>query len=379
MSEIPGTSGNGTTASPEPVACAGGESANDGDDPCDDGLECTIDACSGGTCVHELLPSSCLIDGECYEHNGNDPENACRYCDTTIDAERWTNWPSTVTCDDDVWCNGTDICDGAGHCVHEFPDENRCTESGSCALEACDEERRTCYASSTTVCDESEREVRCSTTQSGCGGSIEWRGVTRYCSGSSPDCDGEVIASDVWESDASCEPSQVCGGVEASCQDSLECVAWCDPATDLCWLTSNSPEPLMWEDALSYCEDGRWGGVSDWRLPDLGQWLTIFRGCREGAPTGTFDRVTCRLDPPDCVDTECRPASITGDCSACPEIMGPGEEGCYWPAELGGSCSDGFWSSTTEYGPWHWIAYVDESRVFYGAENPEYVRCVYRR
>src|SRR5690606_19289727 len=112
----------------------------------------------------------------------------------------------------------------SGTCIHEFAGGNRCNEEeGPCALATCDEERRTCYAPETTACDAAERELRCSSTTA-CGASVEWRGLTRYCSGSSPECDGAVVTSDTWQIEQTCGSDEVCGGSPAACQPSLSCV-----------------------------------------------------------------------------------------------------------------------------------------------------------
>ena len=58
------------------------------------------------------------IGGQCVSHNAKDPSNPCRYCDATINQHGWTNASSSASCDDGLWCNGDDTCDGSAACEH---------------------------------------------------------------------------------------------------------------------------------------------------------------------------------------------------------------------------------------------------------------------
>jgi hypothetical protein len=88
-----------------------GECRNDLRD-CDDGIFCTLDFCipDGGGCIHDEDDSLC------------DDGNPCSrdYCDDDAfgEEDQCNHQPDdTATCDDMLFCNGTETC-GSGTCVH---------------------------------------------------------------------------------------------------------------------------------------------------------------------------------------------------------------------------------------------------------------------
>jgi len=121
---------------------------------CDDGHDCTEDACLGdGTCRHLLQPGFCLIDGVC--RTDGESQGACLYCDPLQDPSQWTvragapcddGDPCTADdrcgastggcqgtaydCDDGLWCT-RDACLGDGGCSHEV-DPLACRIDGTC-------------------------------------------------------------------------------------------------------------------------------------------------------------------------------------------------------------------------------------------------------
>ena len=185
---------------------------------CDDNIPCTDDACDSGRCSNELQSGYCLIDDECLEHNESEKGNPCRYCDTTIRAQGWTNASSTVSCNDEAWCNGVDTCDGSGECEHEFRTD-RCTENGSCSLGTCDEARDSCYQPSSAACLIAG-EFACESTS--CGGDLLGRLVTTLCSGVSSACDGFVSATN-WETNTGCSAIEKCNPSTLECEAAPEC------------------------------------------------------------------------------------------------------------------------------------------------------------
>ena len=77
---------------------------------CDDGIACTIDACSGGTCTHNPQPGTCLIAGVCYTDGSLRPDFPCQVCSSSMNDTGWTNSPSGTSCP-------TGTCDGNGACT----------------------------------------------------------------------------------------------------------------------------------------------------------------------------------------------------------------------------------------------------------------------
>lgn len=313
------------------------------DDPsaCDDGIECTDDVCNNGVCSHSVSAGFCLIGGECYDHNQEQPGNPCRYCDAAVNKTAWSNSPSTASCDDGLWCNGTDTCN-AGTCRHQFTG-NRCTATGPCALTACDEARDSCFKPDTEACG-TETVTKCQANV--CGADVQQQTVTRRCSGASAACDGATQNGN-WTTKTNCDNQQRCSGSSPnhSCMTTLgDCGTWCDDELGLCWTTGDQGS-MTQEEAIEHCDQLTFAGRSNWRLPSIDEYLaSVNRGCNgrdngSGEGTPRAGRSTCQL--------------VEGvgavDCSPCPDGGGTGAGGCYWPTEFG-SCahgiSDVYWSST---------------------------------
>ena len=103
-----------------------------------------------------------------------------------------------------------------------------------------------------------------------------------------------------------------------------------------------------------YCENLKWAGHSDWRLPSISELRSLIRGC-EPTMTGGECKVT-----DDCLDEE----SCDKSCGSCPLISpAPGFNGMYWPPELKGACSTYLSSSmVTDYEP------VDNEEMAWGVD-----------
>ena len=88
-----------------------------------------------------LVP--CTVPGDC-----QDDGNPCTDAPECIN--NWCVYPSTAagtSCDDGVFCNGTDTCDGAGNCVSSG---DPCAGGTQCN-DVCDETNDTCFAPSGTA------------------------------------------------------------------------------------------------------------------------------------------------------------------------------------------------------------------------------------
>jgi len=99
--------------------------------PCDDGLFCNgSDYCAGGVCTPGDPPCG-------------DSANPCKRvsCNEVTDSCEEIPLPNGTSCDDGLWCTGTDTCYD-GSCRHEYPcpitTDNPCTHAD------CDEAGRRC-------------------------------------------------------------------------------------------------------------------------------------------------------------------------------------------------------------------------------------------
>jgi hypothetical protein len=132
------------------------------------------------------------------------------------------------------------------------------------------------------------------------------------------------------------------GGVEPwSCEGES---VWEDPETGLCWMREEAklvfPDGdttyyMNWWDATTVCSNLDWDGYSDWRLPEIQELVGLVRGCPSES---------CPVHDPDCLLITCDDAI---QCEECEPREGPGEEGCYWPGEMGPECPFYYWSDST--------------------------------
>jgi hypothetical protein len=110
---------------------------------------------------------------------------------------------------------------------------------------------------------------------------------------------------------------------------------WHDAEAGLCWEHTPNDQPIGFFSAVEYCSDLALGGYSDWEMPSIQELVTLLRGC---------DQSGCELlDNPHCEEN-----CYSGCATDCEPWGGPGEGGCFWAPDLGGSCdNEGYWSSTS--------------------------------
>ncbi|MEZ4296161.1 MAG: hypothetical protein R3B70_14405 [Polyangiaceae bacterium] len=126
------------------------------DDKCDDDIDCTVDACDvSAGCQHAPMDAVC-DDGIFCTKDTCDPFQGCSSvysnticddgisctkdaCDITIDA--CTNSPCDSDCDDGVFCNGVERCDGTFGCV---AGPSACDLGLACSADACEEGAEQC-------------------------------------------------------------------------------------------------------------------------------------------------------------------------------------------------------------------------------------------
>lgn len=133
--DIPCTYGDACSPGKGGAVCAGTEYT------CDDGIECTLDACGGSgpkDCSSSLPAGACVIDDVCWAAGTVNPTNECQYCDPDVSAGFWTNLGADAECADDGLLCTRDFCDGGGSCVHKVDDSvdacligNTCWEVGA--------------------------------------------------------------------------------------------------------------------------------------------------------------------------------------------------------------------------------------------------------
>lgn len=144
-----------------------------------------------------------------------------------------------------------------------------------------------------------------------------------------------------------------------------KCKPWKDPDSKLVWSSKRSEE-ILWDDAVSYCENLDEGGHSDWRLPTICELRSLIQNCPETEIDGS-----CGITD-DCLNlTEC----LNTDCIAC------NNNGGHDYSKFGDLY--GFWSSSeAEFPAGGSMKYVYSVNFTYGSVGQDtpsvmnYVRCV---
>jgi hypothetical protein len=184
-----------------------------------------------------------------------------------------------------------------------------------------------------------------------------------------------------------CEADELCSNddVGASCESNTECECtysgnWYDADTGLCWQNPPDDTKTDWEAAGVYCNDGTWGGFSDWRLPNIDELISLLRGCQNGTETGDLSRSLCAMTPEGCAESDS--CGGINNCSICEDSppLGPdgNPDGCYWEPALEGVCAS-YWSSSTSANRSSNAVYVTFGRGYVSdalKTVTSYVRCV---
>jgi hypothetical protein len=203
---------------------------NDDTNTCSDGNACTTnDACSAGECVGGA-PLSCDDQNGCTD-DSCDPQSGCQHSN------------NTNACDDDLFCNGHEVC-GGGTCNPGTPPN--CNDGVSCTDDFCNEDTDSCgHTPDNEVCDDQNActDDVCNPGPGPGPKSVEISGCqhtnnTNPCedglvcnghevcgdgtcnSGTAPNCDDGNSCTD----DTCQEPAQCIGGPSPDCNVETNCV-----------------------------------------------------------------------------------------------------------------------------------------------------------
>ena len=193
--------------------------------PCRDGDWCTVvDECRLGECLGDVerclldcnvcetaeaqcdaAPGYCILDEACVAEGQQAPGNPCLLCDPAASAWAWAPAYPGTSCDDGLFCNGEETCDGFGACV---PGPAPCP-TGGCNT-GCDESSGTCLAAPAgTVCrgtaGSCDLEEVCDGLATSCPpdafvsagvicrSAVDACDAAEACPGSGPSCPGDVL------------------------------------------------------------------------------------------------------------------------------------------------------------------------------------------
>ncbi len=288
--------------------CTGGVCQSGTAVVCNDDIACTVDICNEGTDQCDFIPdhtpcqNGFYCDGaeRCVVGLGCQPGEAI-VCndgvDCTIDAcnedlDRCDATPDDTVCNDNLWCNGQESCDALLGCV--TTDIPQCNDGVDCTLDTCNEALDRCEASpNDTACNDNLW----------CNGQ-EWCDPVNDCQqGMVVDCDDgvactldhcdEALQQCLNEPEASlCSDDRYCNGEErcdavqgclpgedVDCSDGLSCtVDRCNEAQDTC---NHLADDSLCDNDL-FCD-----GVERCDLQN---------GCEAGETVGCDDGVSCTVD-----------------------------------------------------------------------------------
>lgn len=275
---------------------------------CNDGVSCTVDACSpsSDSCVHTPSDSLCS-DGQfcngievCHPAFGclaGVPVNCNDGVGCTVDscneaADECRHVPSDSLCADSSFCNGVEVCDPVNGC--QGGTAVVCDDAISCTVDACDESSDSClHVPDNGACNDGEY----------CNG-VETCDASLGClAGVGPECDDGVACTadscnettdscDHVPDHGSCDNGFFCDGVEACdaqhgcvsgtapiCNDGVTCtVDACEEASNTC---SHTPVD-------SACDDQQFCNGIEYCDPT--------NGCQAGAAPNCSDGVGCTVD-----------------------------------------------------------------------------------
>ena len=165
----------------------------------DDGATADDFAEDGPAC-----PVGCLIDSVCHGDGEVAVDNPCLSCDPEADSGGWSFLPFGTSCDDGLFCNGPESCDGAGVCA---AGEAPCVAAADACSGPCDEAADGCLpAEATKVCRFA-------------AGACD---LPETCDGVSLDCPADAL----FEAGAICRPTLGPCDVEELCDgSSFDCPA----------------------------------------------------------------------------------------------------------------------------------------------------------
>ncbi|MSQ84353.1 MAG: hypothetical protein EXR77_15950 [Myxococcales bacterium] len=265
--------------------CAKGVCKGGGQLPCDDAVECTLDACKGGICIHLPIAATCSDGNFCTEadlcKNGQCVGSAKDCADNspcTIDTCEagfclHKQVPDKTVCDDNNPCTANEFCNHEGKCDGVTKDCNDanpctldkcqvtdgvcqneptqgipCTDGNACTLgDAC--QNGGCVAGGAKICGDGS--VCTTDSCDPLNGSCKFGPIAGNCSDNNPCTLNDACAA------GACMP-----GSNMDCNDKNPCtVEACDPAVGKCAI-QNSVAGIACDDGVACtqgeaCKDGQ--------------------------------------------------------------------------------------------------------------------------
>ncbi len=280
--------------------CVGGSCQAGTAVDCDDGIACTTDVCNepSGTCSNTPDDGACDDGLAC---NGAETCSATLDCQSgtavdcddgvgcTIDAcsepsGTCSNTPDDGACDDGAYCNGAETCDGALDCLTGTAVD--CGDGVGCTDDSCNEVTDSCdNLANDANCDNG---LFCDGAET-CNATLDCQGGSDPCPGQSCDEGTDTCVSCLVDGD--CDDGLACNGAETcvggncqagtavNCDDGVACTTdACNEPSGTC---SNTPDDGACDDGLA-CNGA--------------EWCDAVLDCQAGTAVDCDDGVGCTAD-----------------------------------------------------------------------------------
>jgi len=228
------------------VYCNGADTCGDGTctvhdgNPCSDGVGCTVDACDEDTSDCSFTPDDAACDDDAYcngtevcdpllDCQGGTPVQCADALDCTVDscdeaADDCVHAPSHAACDDGVLCNGAEVCDAAAGCGAGAP--TSCDDGVDCTADHCDAGADTCVNTpSDTICDDGNE---CTTDHCDAGAGCTGADNVNACNDGLECTRGDVCAAGTCAGTPDCPGDEACDLDTGRCTAPSVCVAAAD-------------------------------------------------------------------------------------------------------------------------------------------------------
>jgi cysteine-rich repeat protein len=322
-----------------------------------DAFACTDDVCDGGgTCIHRITDGWCLIGGDCHENGETEPWNPCRSCDVSTTRTAWTNRPVGYSCDDGLFCSGTETCNASGACVSTgdpCPESCRACNEGT---GACDVVEATCWIAGACWTDGAVRPGYpcqvCESTTSRTAWSNRPDGSScddgLWCNGSDAcDAAGACVAGTTDRCPETCrtcnEGTDGCDLVAGFCWVDGAC--WADGVSrpwNLCQFCDAAGNPGTWTHRpVGYsCDDGLFCTGPD-ACSDAGTCLSAGDPCPESCRTCNEALDRCDVATGCWIEGACYAEGAVRPGYPCQYCSGSSSRTSWTSRAVGYSCDDG--------------------------------------
>jgi len=288
------------------------------------GVQDECPACGAGT-DDPCLSSSCWGDASCNPSScaNNGGPTGCYWPQQLGGTCGWY-WSSSIVEDTPSFAWGAYFNNGQVH--YGYKDDHsllRCVRGDGVPLDGDDDADSEPDGEEEPYCDP-QASYACN------GGDVYWQ-----------DCNGSWAARKEECGAGTCS-NGACHALTFSCLSGV-CT---DPATGFQWQETPTGGTMNWSAAVTHCQNLDLAGTG-WRLPNISELRTLVRGCGAIEAYGSCEVqdacATCGagevcLTAACWTDAECNPSVCTN---------GGGPAGCYWPQQLGGTCVNPCWSSSS--------------------------------